>query len=42
MIQLIEKQKRKFCIKIHGVDCVFMAMELFVDYQFMPVGKKKW
>ncbi len=40
MIQLIEKQQGKFCIKIHDVNCVFIPMELFVDYQFMPVTKK--
>lgn len=39
MIQLIDKQKGKFYIKIHGVDCVFMPMELFVDYQFLPLNK---
>lgn len=27
-------------MKIHGVDCVFMPMELFVDYQFLPLAKK--
>ena len=40
MIQLIEKQKGKFCIKIHGVDCVFIPMELFAGCQFMPLDKK--
>lgn len=40
MIQLIEKQKGKFCMKIHGIACVFMPMELFKDNQFLPLEKK--
>lgn len=40
MIQVTDKQKEKFCMNINGVDCVFMPMELFVDYQFLPLEKK--
>ncbi len=39
MIQLIDKQYGKFCMKIHDIDCIFMPMELFVDYQFLPLNK---
>lgn len=40
MIQLIEKQKGKFCMIIHGVNCVFMPMELFINNQLLPLTKK--
>ena len=40
MIQVTDIQKGKFCMVIHGVECVFMPMELFVDYQFLPLDKK--
>lgn len=26
-------------MKIHGINCVLMPMELFVDYQFLPLNK---
>ena len=40
MVQLIEKQNGKFCINIHGVDCVFMPMSLFVGNNLFPVEAK--
>ena len=40
MVQLIEKQKGKFCMNIHGVDCAFMPMSLFVGNNIFPVEAK--
>lgn len=40
MIQLIKYEKGKFCMKIHGVDCVFMPMCLFSDKSFLPIPTK--
>lgn len=39
MIQVTEIQIGKFCMEIYGVDCVFMPIELFVEYQFLPLKK---
>lgn len=36
MIQLIDKQKGKYTLLIHGVICVFMPMDLFIGNSFMP------
>ena len=40
MVQLIEKQKGKFCMNINGIDCTFMAMSLFVGNNLFPVEAK--
>lgn len=39
MLQLIEIHRNKFCIKINGVDCVFMPMELFLGNSIIPLNK---
>lgn len=39
MIQFIEKQTGKFYLKIYGIDCIFMPMELFTDTRFLPLNK---
>lgn len=37
MIQLIEKQKGKYTLLIHGKECVFMPMDLFLSTSFLPL-----
>jgi hypothetical protein len=37
MIQLIDKQKGKYTLLIHDIECVFMPMQLFRSDSFLPV-----
>ena len=36
-IQLIDKQKGKYTLLIHSVECVFMPMKLFRSDSFLPL-----
>lgn len=40
MIQVINIQPGKIQLKINGVDCVFMPMEVFTKKSFIPLRKK--
>jgi len=40
MIQVVEIKDGTFCINIYGKTCYFRPMELYVDYQILPLGKK--
>ena len=39
-IQVTEIQKGKFCMTIHGIECIFMPMSLFTDKSFLPLPAK--
>ena len=37
MIQLVDKHKGKYTLIIHGVECIFMPMALFLSTSLMPL-----
>lgn len=37
MIQLIEIQTNKYTLKIYGIECIFIPMNLFISNSFLPL-----
>ena len=40
MIQVVNKEANKFCIRIDEVDCLFIPMDLFLGNNLIPLHPK--